>query len=612
MAYIYKKFTAQDKALIPFNAHKQYNFTSASAASNSVTHHHTQWTSESISLYSTASSIYGGDSKNVIKYYQIDHLFYRDYLESVGNRYGLINYLKQPRKLYKKANILSIPTGLYGFEIRKGSFYLSSSFYEVTDDSTGNLIISGTNLSDYPDDIQENVFSLEPVKGFKRFDLDVFSDYVNYEFLEGKDDPGKHDLIVGSYWRRGKTNPNPILTYTTDKNVGLNQTYIPEIAAKERDDSYFRNELFFNKMNYSVGGGISNASQLSFTSTNTSFISSSHHPRFNFGKDNDFSISFYMSPQTTGSDSISTDNFDENEKRHIINKSGASSKHREDDLNQSLETFPKPQFPFEIYFQSSSIYFNRSDGNEVYSINAKLTTGSLSGSQHITCQQTGSKMQIWHNGYLVKEETKTIVNETKNNSNLCIGTKRLFSEADTSNTVPDKNYNGFLSNINIWSRAYSDTQIKNISESLNGSPYIGNIFYQHGFATITHPKYLTILGGAGTGEMAVGEDFIVGADENYQINTLQFQGSHLIYEHEYQCTVSEHEYNGTTNITARKNQDKETFELSNFATGSYFKPYVTTVGLYNEEGELLVVGKLGQPIKMSDETDTTFVLRWDS
>ena len=112
--------------------------------------------------------------------------------------------------------------------------------------------------------------------------------------------------------------------------------------------------------------------------------------------------------------------------------------------------------------------------------------------------------------------------------------------------------------------------------------------------------------------MAVGEDFIVGADENYQINTLQFQGSHLIYEHEYQCTVSEHEYNGTTNITARKNQDKETFELSNFATGSYFKPYVTTVGLYNEEGELLVVGKLGQPIKMSDETDTTFVLRWDS
>ena len=32
----------------------------------------------------------------------------------------------------------------------------------------------------------------------------------------------------------------------------------------------------------------------------------------------------------------------------------------------------------------------------------------------------------------------------------------------------------------------------------------------------------------------------------------------------------------------------------------------------DENRELLVVGKLGQPICMSDETDTTFVLRWDT
>ena len=52
--------------------------------------------------------------------------------------------------------------------------------------------------------------------------------------------------------------------------------------------------------------------------------------------------------------------------------------------------------------------------------------------------------------------------------------------------------------------------------------------------------------------------------------------------------------------------------MADFATGSYFRPYVTTVGLYNEDRELLVVGKLGQPIRMSDETDTTIVLRWDT
>ena len=53
MAYVYKQFTAQDKALIPFNAHKQYNFTSASAASNQLTHYSTRFTSESYDIYST-------------------------------------------------------------------------------------------------------------------------------------------------------------------------------------------------------------------------------------------------------------------------------------------------------------------------------------------------------------------------------------------------------------------------------------------------------------------------------------------------------------------------------------------------------------------------------
>ena len=53
-------------------------------------------------------------------------------------------------------------------------------------------------------------------------------------------------------------------------------------------------------------------------------------------------------------------------------------------------------------------------------------------------------------------------------------------------------------------------------------------------------------------------------------------------------------------------------KLEDFATGSNFTTYVTTIGLYDEKGECLVLGKLGQPIKMSDETDTTFVLRWDT
>ena len=67
---VYKKFTANDVAVIPFNAHKQYTFDSASAASNKVTYFDTRWTSESLDLYSSKSA----DTINTLKYNQLDHL----------------------------------------------------------------------------------------------------------------------------------------------------------------------------------------------------------------------------------------------------------------------------------------------------------------------------------------------------------------------------------------------------------------------------------------------------------------------------------------------------------------------------------------------------------
>ena len=61
-----------------------------------------------------------------------------------------------------------------------------------------------------------------------------------------------------------------------------------------------------------------------------------------------------------------------------------------------------------------------------------------------------------------------------------------------------------------------------------------------------------------------------------------------------------------------KIKSADNYEIADFTTGSFFKPYITTIGLYNENMDLLVVGKLGQPIRMSSETDTTFILRWDT
>jgi hypothetical protein len=48
--------------------------------------------------------------------------------------------------------------------------------------------------------------------------------------------------------------------------------------------------------------------------------------------------------------------------------------------------------------------------------------------------------------------------------------------------------------------------------------------------------------------------------------------------------------------------------IYDFATGSYFSPYITTVGLYNNNYELIAVGKLAQPLPTSAVTDTTILI----
>ena len=42
-----------------------------------------------------------------------------------------------------------------------------------------------------------------------------------------------------------------------------------------------------------------------------------------------------------------------------------------------------------------------------------------------------------------------------------------------------------------------------------------------------------------------------------------------------------------------------------------FMPYVTTIGLYNDNQELMMVAKLAHPLQLNPYTDTSFVIRLD-
>jgi len=89
---------------------------------------------------------------------------------------------------------------------------------------------------------------------------------------------------------------------------------------------------------------------------------------------------------------------------------------------------------------------------------------------------------------------------------------------------------------------------------------------------------------------------------------LRFKNEHIIYEQEVRCKVGENDFNFSTNPTITSDNSGS---IASFATGSEFAPYVTTVGLYNENSELLAVAKLSQAMSLSSVTDTTFVVKYD-
>ena len=91
--------------------------------------------------------------------------------------------------------------------------------------------------------------------------------------------------------------------------------------------------------------------------------------------------------------------------------------------------------------------------------------------------------------------------------------------------------------------------------------------------------------------------------------TCSFQSSRTIYETQYKCTIRPEEFNFSLNPSLISGSTEGT--VYDFVTGSYFSPYVTTVGFYNEAQELLMVAKLGQPLPTSQTTDTTILVNID-
>ena len=71
-------------------------------------------------------------------------------------------------------------------------------------------------------------------------------------------------------------------------------------------------------------------------------------------------------------------------------------------------------------------------------------------------------------------------------------------------------------------------------------------------------------------------------------------------------------YSGSFDTTISGSWDDYYNSGSVDPTGSYLAPYITTIGLYDEDGDMVAIAKLPQPIKNLPDYDLNFLIRFDT
>ena len=238
---------------------------------------------------------------------------------------------------------------------------------------------------------------------------------------------------------------------------------------------------------------------------------------------------------------------------------------------------------------------------------------------------------------------------TKSNQPSSVSKERIFNGKAKILAIPQSIFGEEIKkgSLSLTDSVTSQTFIENGSGSLmSGSLIVGDVFYDHGLVVYTHTASLdTTLTG------------------NWQIN---FKSTETIYENEYLLIVNEDEFNisqnpsavvkvggitsaftdtngivrtineeqpvryirkkttldnGTTldfrygsNVNSAVSGGFEHFDLSGSvdSTGSFLTPFITTIGLYDDNCDLIAVAKLPQPIKSEPDFPVNFIVRFDT
>ena len=149
------------------------------------------------------------------------------------------------------------------------------------------------------------------------------------------------------------------------------------------------------------------------------------------------------------------------------------------------------------------------------------------------------------------------------------------------------------SNGNLYSTNATFSQsVTALSSSDN---YVGNIFYDIGVFSITETA--SFNGSVNYSDVTSG---------NYSII---YKGTHDISTYDWTCALLPNEMNLTENITIFKHQGSG--DLKDNLTSSLFPTYITEVGLYDDNKNLVGCARISKPIPKSSKIPMKFYIRMD-
>ena len=185
-------------------------------------------------------------------------------------------------------------------------------------------------------------------------------------------------------------------------------------------------------------------------------------------------------------------------------------------------------------------------------------------------------------------------------------------------------------------RSPTGGDVGNIVNAANTNETVGLMFYQQGIAIFDMKKVfdknqvmtgsINSVGSTSTTPVsgAFIPDFVVSSSIDDVIEhvastrfgsgsntTLTFQNNTKINSTLYFCRATADEFNYSTNPTYRNSEGRIKVISTGQENVEKSFAFITTVGLYDANEELLAVAKLSRPVEKNDEKDMTFRVRLD-